>query len=80
MFGHLVGGAATYYSFELFLEIRGEGEEFRPYNKGGLNLTVLVIDLPAGNVREPVFIRGEQTWKVQDLKTEIAQVTEQAAC
>ena len=73
-FGHHVGGARTYYSFELFLEIRGEGAEFRPYNKGGLNLKVLIIDLPASTVREPVLMRGEQTWKVQDLKTEIAQV------
>ena len=79
-FGHHVGGARTYYSFELCLEIRGEGEEFRPYNKGGLNLKVWIIDLPVGIVRDPVFMRGEQTWKVQDLKTEIAQVIiEQAA-
>ena len=78
-FGQHVGGARTYYSFELFLEIRGEGEEFRPYNKGGLNIKVLIIDLPAGTVREPVLMRGEQTWKVQDLKAEIARVvTEQA--
>ena len=74
-FGHHVGGARTYYSFELFLEIRGEGEEFHPYNKGGLNLKVLIIDLPESIVREPIFMRGEQTWKVQDLKTELAQVT-----
>ena len=73
-FGDHVGGARTYYSFELFLEIRGEGEEFRPYNKGGLNLKVLIIDLPEGSVREPILVRGEQTWKVQDLKTELAKV------
>ena len=73
-FGSHVGGARTYYSFELFLEIRGEGEEFRPYNKGGLNLKVLIIDLPEGSVRDPVLMRGEQTWRVGDLKNEIAQV------
>ena len=73
-FGDHVGGARTYYSFELFLEIRGEGEEFRPYNKGGLNLKVLIIDLPEATVREPILIRAEQTWKVQDLKTELAEV------
>ena len=73
-FGDHVGGARTYYSFELFLEIRGEGEEFHPYNKGGLNLKVLVIDLPEGTVREPIFMRGEQMWRVKDLKSELAQV------
>ena len=73
-FGDHVGGARTYYSFELFLEIRGEGEEFRPYNKGGLNLKVLVIDLPEGTVRDPIFMRGEQMWRVKDLKSELAQV------
>ena len=73
-FGDHIGGARTYYSFELFLEIRGEGEEFRPYNKGGLNLKVLIIDLPEATVREPILLRAEQTWKVQDLKTELAKV------
>ena len=75
-FGDHVGGARTYYSFELFLEIRGEGEEFRPYNKGGLNLKVFIIDLPEGSVRDPILMRGEQTWKVQDLKTELAEVSQ----
>ena len=75
-FGDHVGGARTYYSFELFLEIRGEGEEFRPYNKGGLNLKVLIIDLPEATVREPIQLRAEQTWKVQDLKEELAKVRE----
>ena len=75
-FGDHVGGARTYYSFELFLEIRGEREEFRPYNKGGLNLKVLIIDLPEASVREPILLRAEQTWKVQDLKTELAKVRE----
>ena len=75
-FGDHIGGARTYYSFELFLEIHGEGEEFRPYNKGGLNLKVLIIDLPEATVREPIQLRAEQTWKVQDLKTELAKVRE----
>jgi ubiquitin carboxyl-terminal hydrolase 47 len=74
-FGDHVGGARTYYSFELFLEIRGEREEFRPYNKGGLNLKVLIIDLPEATVREPIQLRAEQTWKVQDLKAELAKVS-----
>ena len=73
-FGDHVGGARTYYSFELFLEIRGEGEKFRPYNKGGLNLKVLIIDLPEASVREPILLRAEQMWRVQDLKTTIAKV------
>ena len=34
-FGQLVGGARTYYSFELFLEIRKEGEKFQKYGRGG---------------------------------------------
>ena len=75
-FGDHVGGARTYYSFELFLEIREEGEEFRPYNKGGLNLKVLIIDLPEGRVREPILLRAEQTWRVQELKTQLAKVRE----
>ena len=79
-FGHHVGGARTYYSFELFLENRQEGEEFRPYNKGGLNLKVLIIDLPAGAVRDPVLMRGEQTWRVQDLTTAIGEVSHRASC
>ena len=35
---------------------------------------MLIIDLPEGSVREPILVRGEQTWKVQDLKTELAKV------
>ena len=75
-FGDHVGGARTYYPFELFLEIRREGEVFSPYNKGGLNLKVLIIDLPEATVREPILLRAEQTWKVKDLKTELAMVGE----
>ena len=74
-FGHHVGGAREKYNFELFMEICGEGEEFYPYNEGGLNLNVIIIDLPQATVREPVRMRGEQTWTVQYLKTEIAKVS-----
>ena len=73
-FGFHVGGARSYYSFELFMEIRSEGEEFQVYNKGGLNLKVLIIDLPEGSVREPTQFRAEQGWTVAQLKTAIAQV------
>lgn len=31
----MVGGPRNYYAFELFLEIRGENEVFKPYNRGG---------------------------------------------
>ena len=34
-FSLMVGGPRTYYSFELYLEIRKEHEVFRPYNRGG---------------------------------------------
>lgn len=74
-FGDLVGGAKTYYSFELFLEIRGENEEFQVYRRGGLNLKILVIRLPSGEVDDPVHIRAEQTWKTHQLKDEIARVS-----
>ena len=30
-----MGGARTYYSFELFMEIRKEGQVFKKYRKGG---------------------------------------------
>ena len=36
-FGHVVNGARTYYSFELYLETRKE-KTFKKYNKGG-NIT-----------------------------------------
>ena len=46
-FGQLVGGARTYYSFELFLEIRKEGEKFQKYGRGGeisyMTLATIVI-------------------------------------
>ena len=74
-FGSHVGGARSYYSFELFMEIRGEDTEFKVYNKGGLNLKVLVIDLPEETVREAVQVRAEQGWTIADLKEEIANVS-----
>ena len=40
----------------------------------GLNVKLLVIDLPQGEVRVPVNIRAEQSWTVQALKQEIAEV------
>lgn len=73
-FGQHVGGARSYYSFELFMEIRPEGTEFEVYNKGGLNLKVLVIDLPQETVREPIQFRAEQGWTLLQLKTALAQV------
>ena len=39
-FGQMVGGARTYYSFELLLEIRKEEEEFKKYSKGGQSVGV----------------------------------------
>lgn len=74
-FGNHVGGARSYYSFELFMEIRPEGTEFKVYNKGGLNLKVLVIDLSKEVVCDPVQLRAEQGWKVAELKTAIAEVS-----
>lgn len=56
------------------MEIRSEGSEFKVYNKGGLNLKILLIDLPAQTVREPVQFRAEQGWKVEELKAAIAEV------
>ena len=73
-FGSHVGGARSYYSFELFMEIRPEGSEFKVYNKGGLNLKTLVIDLPEETVRDPVQLRAEQGWRVTELKDAIAEV------
>ena len=73
-FGHNVGGARSFYTFELYLEICPEGEEFRVYNKGGLNLKILVIDLPGETVREPFQMRGEHGWTVAHLKYVIAGV------
>lgn len=55
--------------------MRDEGEVFRPYNKGGLNIKILIIDLPEANVRDPILLRAEQTWKVKELKTELARVS-----
>ena len=57
------------------MEIRHEGAEFEVYNKGGLNLKVLVIDLPEEKVREPFQFRAEQGWTLLQLKTALAQVS-----
>ena len=73
-FGSHVGGARSYYSFELFMEIRPEGVEFKVYNKGGLNLKILVIDPFWETVHEPVQFRAEQNWTVEQLRIALAQV------
>lgn len=69
-----MGGARSYYSFELFMEIHAEGEQFKVYNKGGLNVKVLLIDLANEDVGEPVQFRAEQGWTVAELKAALAQV------
>ena len=69
-----MGGAHSYYSFELFMEICPEGEKFKVYNKGGLNLKVLIIDLPEESVCDAGQFRAEQRWTVAQLKTSIAEV------
>ena len=56
------------------MEIRPEGVEFKTYNTGGLNLKILVIDLPEETIHEPVQFRAEQLWTVKQLKTALAQV------
>ena len=40
----------------------------------GLNLKILVVDLEAREVRSAVRMRGEQGWKVAELKEAIAEV------
>ena len=72
-----MGGARSYYSFELFMEIRAEGEKFKVYNKGGLNVKVLLIDLGSETVGEPVQFRAEQGWTVAEFKDALAEVREQ---
>ena len=47
---------------------------FQVYNKGGLNLKILIVDLPEGKVREPVQMRGEHGWTVQHFKDVIGEV------
>lgn len=69
-----MGGARSYYSFELFMEICAEGEQFKVYNKGGLNVKVLLIDLADESVREPVQFRAEQGWTVAEFKDALAEV------
>ena len=74
-FGEMVGGARSYYSFELFMEMRDEGDTFRVYGKGGLNLKLLVVSLPSCGVEGPTVMRAEQGWTVQTLKEAIARVS-----
>ena len=62
------------------MEIRPEGSEFKVYNKGGLNLKILVIHLPEETVDKPVQMRAEQGWTVAELKTAIAQVWTSVIC
>ena len=69
-----MGGVRSKYGFDLFMEIRPEGVEFKTYNIGGLNLKIVIIDLPEETVREPVQFRAEQLWTVRQLKTALAQV------
>ena len=73
-FGELVGGARSYYTFELFMEVRGEEEVFSVYHKGGLNVKILIITLPNCTVDGPTLIRAEQGWTVAALKDTIAEV------
>ena len=39
--GQVVGGPRSYYSYELFMEIRAEGEVFKVYKKGGKYASVV---------------------------------------
>ena len=48
--------------------------EFSNALTGGLNLKVLIIDLPAESVREAAQFRAEQSWTVAQLKISIAEV------
>ncbi|XP_019853184.1 PREDICTED: ubiquitin carboxyl-terminal hydrolase 47-like [Amphimedon queenslandica] len=73
-FGQLVGGARSYYSFEMFLETRKENETFKKYNKGGMKLMIAVIDLSTGDVAPAEPIRAEQGWTVGELKQYIGEI------
>ena len=79
-FGELVGGARSYYAFELFMEIREEGEVFQVYRRGGLNVKVMIISLPSQQVDRPLFIRAELGWTVHRLKETIARVSVRWDC
>ena len=56
------------------MELRDEGDSFRVYCKGGLNLKLLLVSLPSCGVEEPTVFRAEQGWTVQTLKEAIARV------
>ena len=72
-FGQAVGGVKTYYSFELFMEIRNEDQQFRIYNRGGISLKICVVDVTTKTSKEPVVMRAESGWIVGALKKEIAE-------
>ena len=42
----------------------------------GLNIKVLEVDAVRRSVADPVWVRAEQSWTVQQLKEEIAEVRE----
>ena len=46
----------------------------------GLNLKILVVDLEAREVKSAVRMRGEQGWKVAELKEAIAEVGDTLTC
>jgi ubiquitin carboxyl-terminal hydrolase 47 len=69
----MVGGPRNYYSFELFLEIRAENEVFKQYNRGGLNLKILLVNLETLKVALPVAMRAEQSWTVLQLKEAVSE-------
>ncbi|CAI8044308.1 Ubiquitin carboxyl-terminal hydrolase 47 [Geodia barretti] len=72
-FSIMVGGPRNYYSFELFLEMRAEDEVFKPYNRGGLNLKMLLVNLETLKVASPVAMRAEQSWTVLTLKEAVSE-------
>ncbi|XP_019863170.1 PREDICTED: uncharacterized protein LOC109592035, partial [Amphimedon queenslandica] len=59
----------------MFLETRKENETFKKYNKGGMKLKIIVIDLSIGEVAAPAEpIRAEQGWTVGELKQYIGEI------
>ena len=67
-FGQLVGGARTYYSFELFLEIRKEEEKFQKYGRGGKTVAFSCVTLSLLVVR---FFKPTNMWLAILLTTHI---------
>eukprot|EP00731_Ephydatia_muelleri_P029733 Em0021g256a len=76
-FGQAVGGVKSYYSFELFMEIRNEDQQFRVYNRGEGEVRHfsqdIVVDVTTKTSKEPVVMRAESGWTVGELKKEIAE-------